>query len=490
MSAADTDLAARRGGASGGAVPVPQRALIVIPSTGEHDSRTWRIATALVARGHEVTILGRHAPGLPRDVRDPAGFRIVRVPVSAVDGLPLPASVRAAITRARTPRTRAGTAAGRPRSTGVGAPHSASTVPGTPAGAGAAGPGAAPGPRPPGLASQARRVVGGLRRMTAIALTVRSQTRATVRIAPDADLVHGMAYMGIPVALTVGRRRGAAVVYDARDIYVDAGNLARLPRPFRTVVAARERRWARTAGRVVTVNRPYAEVMAERWDLPLPAIAMNCAYRTDPPDPPERRFHAHLGLPSEARVVLYQGGFSPGRGIEQLVSAIRDVPGAVLVLLGYGAMLDAIERVAADPSLADPVLGRRVRIMPAVPPDALLGWVAAADVVAMPIQPTTLNHRLTTPNKLFEAMAVGVPVVASDLPGMAPIVRETGCGIVCDPTDPAAIAAAIRSVLDAPAEERRAYRERALAAAHATYCWERQAEVLLEEYGRLTGRPW
>jgi glycosyltransferase involved in cell wall biosynthesis len=326
--------------------------------------------------------------------------------------------------------------------------------------------------------------------MTAIALTVRSQARGALAVVPEVDLVHGMAYMGIPVALAVGRRRGAAVVYDARDIYVDAGNLARLPRPFRAIVAARERRWARAAGRVVTVNRPYAEVMAERWDLPLPAIAMNCAYRTDPPDPPERRFHDRLGLPAAARVVLYQGGFSTGRGIEQLVAAIRDVPDAVLVLLGYGAMIGELERLAADPALADPVLGRRVRIMPAVPPDALLGWVAAADVVAMPIQPSTLNHRLTTPNKLFEAMAVGVPVVASDLPGMAPIVRETGCGVVCDPTDPAAIAAAIASILDAPGDVRRAYRERALAAAHGTYCWERQVEVLLEEYGRLTGRPW
>ena len=63
----------------------------------------------------------------------------------------------------------------------------------------------------------------------------------------------------------------------------------------------------------------------------------------------------------------------------------------------------------------------------------------------MPIQPTTLNHRLTTPNKLFEAMAAGVPVVASDLPGMAAIVRETGCGLLVDPTDPAAMAAADRA---------------------------------------------
>jgi glycosyltransferase involved in cell wall biosynthesis len=230
--------------------------------------------------------------------------------------------------------------------------------------------------------------------------------------------------------------------------------------------------------------------MAERWDMPLPLVVLNCAYRTRVPETPGRRFHERLGLPADARVVLYQGGFSSGRGIEQLIDAIRAVPDAVLVLLGYGYLLPQIERLAAAPDLEDSRLGRRVRILPAVPPTELLDWVACADVVAMPIQPTTLNHRLTTPNKLFEAMAVGVPVVASDLPGMAPIVRETGCGVVCDPTDPLAIAAAIREILDASLDARAAYRERALAAAHVTYCWEHQVEALLAEYGRITGRPW
>ena len=129
-------------------------------------------------------------------------------------------------------------------------------------------------------------------------------------------------------------------------------------------------------------------------------------------------------------------------------------------------------------------------LLPAVRPIELLDWVAGADVVAMPIQPTTLNHRLTTPNKLFEAMAAGVPVVASDLPGMAPIVRETRCGLVVDPTDAAAIAAACRAILDAPPEEAAAWRRRALAAAHETYNWENQADRLFAEYSRLTGRRW
>jgi hypothetical protein len=87
-------------------------------------------------------------------------------------------------------------------------------------------------------------------------------------------------------------------------------------------------------------------------------------------------------------------------------------------------------------------------------------------------------------------MAAGVPVVASDLPGMAPIVRETGCGLVCDPSDPAAIAAALREILSASPADLDAYRRRARAAAHGTYNWETQVALLFEEYGRLTGRPW
>lgn len=452
---------------------VPQRALIVLPTTGEFDSRTYRIASALAARGHEVTVLARLAPGLAADEHHPAGYRIVRVPVSAVDGLPLPGRARQAIERLRARRREATSSA----TLAAGATSSATAV--------------ASGPRSVASAARGRlgRLTGGLVRMAAIALTVRSQRRAalaSVRAAGlGADVVHGMAFMGIPVALELGRATGAKVVYDARDIYLEAANLARLPRPARALLARVERRWARRADRVLTVNRPYAEVMAARFGVPLPAIVMNCSYRYTPADPPARRFHERLGLDPSTRVVLYQGGFSRERGIEQLLEAIGSVPGAVLVLLGYGPLQVELEARAADPAT-----GGRVRVLPAVPPTELLDWVAASDVVAMPIQPSTLNHRLTTPNKLFEALAAGVPVVASDLPGMAGIVRQTGCGLLVDPTDPAAIAAALREILDAPQADRRAWRKRALAAAHATYNWERQAEVLIDEYTNLTGRRW
>jgi glycosyltransferase involved in cell wall biosynthesis len=73
---------------------------------------------------------------------------------------------------------------------------------------------------------------------------------------------------------------------------------------------------------------------------------------------------------------------------------------------------------------------------------------------------------------------------------MADIVRETGCGLLVDPTDQSAIAAAIREILGTPASARRVRRERALRAAHQTYNWDRQMAVLLDEYTALTGRRW
>jgi glycosyltransferase involved in cell wall biosynthesis len=450
----------------------PQHLVLVLPSTGEFDSRTYRIATTCLARGHRVTVLARWKPGLPRDASDPTGYRIVRVEASTIDGLPFPGLVR--WTRDLVRRSRRRPLEGPPATPARTATRSETSHEVGPAGTGAAATSAAAW-APQGLLSR------GLAKL-AIPLTMRSHRRRARGLDPGGDLYHGMAYMGIPVALDLARRHRAAVVYDARDIYLEARNLARMRGPVRWWLARAERGWARAAGRVVTVNRAYADVMSARWGVD-PLVVMNCSYRYDPPDPPEHRFHGRLGLEPGTRVVLYHGGLVPERGIEELIAAIELVPDATLVLMGYGASEDEYRRRAAT-------TGGRVRLMPAVPPAELHDWVASADVVAMPIQPTTLNHDLTTPNKLFEAIAAGVPVVASDLPGMAAIVGAVGAGVLVDPTDAASVAAGIRSLLDEPAEARTRRRARILAAAHDRYNWEVEADRLLAQYGRLTGRPW
>ena len=175
---------------------------------------------ALVARGHAVTVLARWRPGLPeRRTARPAGYRIRRVKVSARRGLPLPRAVidlRVGGTSARP--------AGR-RSTIRGASGGRPSDPTPPAWRDRA-----EDPRRPLGASAARgpRLVADRRDRARRPLADEGHAAASP---PTRTSYHGMAYMGIPVALSLARRGGAPVVYDARDIYVDAGNLARLPRP-------------------------------------------------------------------------------------------------------------------------------------------------------------------------------------------------------------------------------------------------------------------
>jgi glycosyltransferase involved in cell wall biosynthesis len=450
----------------------PQRLVVVAASPAVFDSRLDRYARTAAERGHEVTVVALSRPGLPVDEVDPSGFRTLRLDVRAIDGLPAGRGLR----RRLPPLGRFGRAdavlgptTAPPSDAATAAPTSwSSPAPG--------------GPRPRG---RMRGAVDWLVARARFPLTIRGQASAAIEAAPPADVYLGMGFGAIPVAHALAKRNGGRVVYDIGDVYLEARNLARLRGPLREWLARLERGWARRADALTTANDAYADLLAKRLRAGRPVVIRNTPPRHVPASDAPGRLRRMAGLPVEARVVLYHGGLVEERGVEQLLEAIVLVRDAVLVLLGYGSLEGTIRRRVSDDGLAD-----RVVVLPAVPPGELLDTIASADVAAMPIQPTTLNHRYTTPNKLFEAMAVGVPILASDLPGMAPIVREVDGGVLVDPTDPADIARGLRSLLELPTDARAAMRDRLLGAARDRYCWEVERETYLALLGRLTGRPW
>lgn len=302
---------------------------------------------------------------------------------------------------------------------------------------------------------------------------------AAVRAAPVADLHHGNDLDALSAAAAAAKRDRAPYVYDSHEVFMAWGRHAAQPRPVRMVMARWERRLARAAAAVVTVNDECADELARRLGITRPVVVRNCSPRWAPPVPQGDRLREAAGIPAGSDVVLCHGGFQAGRGLEETALAMRE-PGleaAHLVFLGYGhAFLDQV--------VADPLLAGRVHRLPAVPPDELLGWIATADVDVAVFRAVDLNHVLSTPNKVFESLAAGVPVVSSDTPARRRVLIDDPdgpLGVVCDAT-PASIAAAIRSILGAPPEARADLRRRCKAAADSRWNWDAEAERLLDAY--------
>lgn len=473
------------------------RLAILSYSNGRFDARTRRVATSAGEAGFDVVAYARWEPGLPLE-EDLGGLRIVRAPIDWRLGIPGLRAVGRRRVAALRASARADVAAGRER-VGMPSPESAVPMPVS------AAPTAQNGRRPlrvrlndarrePVAAVRRvggrllrlllRRVFGVIRRPFQLLLLFPIRPIAwgvaLEEVAEPADLWHGMWAGSLPALKRLRGRHGGRTVYDSRDVYLHARIFDRLNPLLRRPFLAWERHWARAADAVVTVNDAYADILAGLLGVPRPAVVRNCPDPYDPPDGPPDRLRARLGIPPATAIVLYQGGLMTERGIEQGMDAILAVPDAVLVVMGFGSNRALYAARAAEA----PYRGR-VLLADPVSPQELLEWTASADVMLMTIQPTTLNHRHTTPQKLWEAIAAGVPVVASDLPGMAEVVREVGCGLVCDPTDPAAIAASIHDLLGRSPEERAAARQRSLAAARETYNWAAQANVLLAVYARL-----
>ncbi len=453
---------------AGGAEPATRRLAILSHSNGEYDARSFRVARSAVAAGYTVTLYARWAPGLPvEEARD--GYRIVRV--DSTWRLAMPWMRSAA--RARWP---ACVAANIPTPGSPAVPRPAAGSPGSNA--------VAPAVPPRGIRGLVRRVRGKVRQLRSILYTFPLRPMgwavALEDAAAPADIWHGMWAGSLPALVRLSRRHGGRTIYDSRDVYMLSREYFTLEWPFRPILVALERHWAHRVDRVITVNEAYADLLTMQLRVPRPPVVMNTPERWTPPEPPLDLIREALGLAPETRIVLYQGQLNTQRGIEEAADAVLEVPGAVLVLLGFGAREERYKAMAREAPYAG-----RVFHLPAVPPSELLPWTASADVLVMAIQPTSTNHAFTTPQKLWEALAAGVPVVASDLPGMAEVVRATGAGYVCDPTDPASIAGALRRVLDAGPDERAALRGRALAAAHERYNWETQAAILLGVYADL-----
>ena len=311
---------------------------------------------------------------------------------------------------------------------------------------------------------------------------IQRRSRALVRAAIDLrpDVVHCHDTDTLPAGLRAARATGAKFVYDAHELFPDmlAGHgrdSSLVQRYWRFI----ERRMVPQADLVITVNGSRAEVLYERY------ATHSLVVRNVPDVEPlldSNRLRRELSLGADVPIVLYQGGLIGGRALVRLVRAMMHVEDAVLVMQGVGPEESAIRAAIEAAGLLE-----RVRLTGWVPPTELHEYACGADVGVVIYENTSLNNYHAAPNKLYSYAMAGLPMVASDFPGLREIVVSDGIGDVFDPTSEASIAKAIAGLLgDSSARERMSAAARNLA--ETRYNWTAESERLLEGYRVLGER--
>ena len=320
-----------------------------------------------------------------------------------------------------------------------------------------------------------------VRWLQAYGSSLRSWRREVLARMPPCDVWHGHDLFGVWVAAALRRQHGGRLVYDSHELFLESGSAVRLPFPGRRILGRLERGLARSADAVITVNPAIAAELGRRYGVEA-VVVMNVPRDWSPTgrDPLRER----LGI-GDRPIVLYHGALSPGRGVEQLVEASGSLPsGIAVVLLGDGPL-------GVDPpaSWDDPRLAGRLFTHPAVSLEELPDWVASADVGVVAFQAANRNNYLASPNKLFDYLVSGVPVVGSDFPEIRRLIGEVDGGSCVDPADPVRLAEAVVAVLRrfgrVDSAERDALRRRS----QDRFAWPTQEARLLSVYARLAAAP-
>ena len=258
-----------------------------------------------------------------------------------------------------------------------------------------------------------------------------------------ARLYHASDLFVLPALASAAEVHLGRLTFDSRELYPHVG--ATRGKPWASWFWGMiERRYIRRADRVFTVNDSIADRLAETYRIDRPVVVPNV--------PQPRRsggastyLRDYFGIPDDTLLLLAQGYIKPGRGFEAAVRALKHVEGPHLVFLGDGPLRERLSSMAGEAGLYE-----RVHFHPAVPPGDLLDVTASADVGLCLIEPLTESLRLSLPNKLFEYLAAGIPVVGTRLPEIRRVIEEYDVGATVDDLRPESIAAALQRVIVSP----------------------------------------
>lgn len=231
----------------------------------------------------------------------------------------------------------------------------------------------------------------------------------------------------------VAKLRRKTLVYDSHEYWTEVPEL--VERPVTRAVWLWMERWMfPRVDAAMTVNGSIARIYAEKYGVPVHVVRNMPFYAQAP-----------LEAAPKEKVLLYQGALNIGRGVELMIEAMRYLPDYRLVVVGTGTIEEPLRKLAAAKPFGQLVEFKgyvQAQHLRSVTSQAVLGMSLEEDRGA--------SYHLALPNKLFDYIQAGVPVLVSDLPEMAAVVRDHGVGevLAAQERDPEGLARRIRSICE------------------------------------------
>jgi glycosyltransferase involved in cell wall biosynthesis len=288
------------------------------------------------------------------------------------------------------------------------------------------------------------------------------------------DAVHVHDLMILKHAARLSRDRKCPLIYDTHEIFHEQSALdVRIRRRLKK----EERRYISAVDLFITVNSAIADYFESMYSR-RPLVLLNCAEKKNEGfyEGSRAALRAEARIASDAQVVLFHGWISAERNLETLVRSVANLPENVyLVVIGYGPYQAELTEVVASLSWRN-----RIVLLGRMSTERVLWLAGGADVGVMPYLPVDLNQKLCTPNKLYELMAAGVPMVAHDLPVLQTIAEQYGIIAIGDLSTPSGMAVTIASLLSDP--QRLKTMKANCRKASSIFNWEVEEQKLLKEY--------
>jgi glycosyltransferase involved in cell wall biosynthesis len=295
-----------------------------------------------------------------------------------------------------------------------------------------------------------------------------------VAAAQRPDIIHANDLDTLPAGYAASRLSGARLLYDSHEFWPEAGRDIGASKKY---IGAMEGFLIRRCAAVVTVNSSIAGLLAERYGISRPTVVMNAPSYIDTQGCLPRDWVTRFG---GRRIVLHQGRYTEGRGIPEAVLAAHHLPDdVVLVFRGFGPIEEQLRLLVKNEGLSEKVV-----FLPPVPMNDLVSYAMGADLGLILYVPVNLNNLYASPNKLFEYIMAGVPIVASDVPFIRKMLVENDVGELFVPGSPEDMARVIVKMLNNPARLQ-IMRENCLGAAQRL-SWNSEVKNLFVEYDRLT----